>query len=96
MKFPQRRPARGDAPQTPAVSIRVAALRLLGRREYTAAELADKLEQRGYDAQAIAELAVADTAPFEDSHATAHYRRTVGRRIFARTLGEALQNRQAA
>jgi carbon-monoxide dehydrogenase medium subunit len=48
------------------------------------------------DAQAIAELAVTDTAPFEDSHATAHYRRTVGRRIFARTLGEALQNRQAA
>jgi carbon-monoxide dehydrogenase medium subunit len=48
------------------------------------------------DVQAIAELAVADTAPFEDSHATAHYRRTVGRRIFARTLGEALQNRQAA
>ncbi|MBW8753683.1 MAG: FAD binding domain-containing protein [Sphingomonadales bacterium] len=48
------------------------------------------------DAQAIAELAVADTAPFEDSHATAHYRRTVGRRIFARTLSEALQDRQAA
>lgn len=48
------------------------------------------------DAQAIAELAVADTAPFEDQHATAHYRRTVGRRIFARTLSEALQNRQAA
>jgi carbon-monoxide dehydrogenase medium subunit len=48
------------------------------------------------DAAAIAELAVADTAPFEDSHATAHYRRTVGRRIFARTLGEALTSRQAA
>jgi carbon-monoxide dehydrogenase medium subunit len=43
------------------------------------------------DPQAIAELAVADTAPFEDHHATAHYRRTVGRRIFARTLNEALQ-----
>jgi regulatory protein len=59
MRFPQRRPARGDAPQTPAVSIRVAALRLLGRREYTTAELADKLEQRGYDAQAIADLTTA-------------------------------------
>ena len=48
------------------------------------------------DARAIAELAVADTDPFEDQHATAHYRRTVGRRIFARTLGEALNVRQAA
>jgi carbon-monoxide dehydrogenase medium subunit len=48
------------------------------------------------DPQAIAELAVADTEPFDDSHATAHYRRTVGRRIFARTLGEALNLRQPA
>ena len=48
------------------------------------------------DPRGIAELAVADTDPFEDSHATAHYRRTVGRRIFARTLAEALQIRQAA
>jgi carbon-monoxide dehydrogenase medium subunit len=48
------------------------------------------------DPRAIAELAVADTEPFEDSHATAHYRRTVGRRIFARTLAEALNIRQAA
>ena len=48
------------------------------------------------DPQAIAELAVADTAPFDDSHATAHYPRTVGRRIFARTLGEALNIRQPA
>jgi carbon-monoxide dehydrogenase medium subunit len=48
------------------------------------------------DPQAIAELAVADTEPFDDQHATAHYRRTVGRRIFARTLGEALDLRKAA
>jgi carbon-monoxide dehydrogenase medium subunit len=48
------------------------------------------------DLQAIAELAVADTEPFDDQHATAHYRRTVGRRIFARTLGEALDLRRAA
>jgi carbon-monoxide dehydrogenase medium subunit len=50
----------------------------------------------GLDAKAIAELAVADTAPFDDNHATADYRRTVGRRIFARTLSEALDLRQAA
>lgn len=48
------------------------------------------------DPQAIAELAVADTAPFGDHHASAEYRRTVGRRIFARTLGEALNIRKAA
>jgi aerobic carbon-monoxide dehydrogenase medium subunit len=48
------------------------------------------------DTQAIAELAIADTAPFDDRHATAEYRRTVGRRIFARTVSEALNVRQAA
>ena len=50
----------------------------------------------GLDTRAIAELAIADTAPFDDHHATADYRRTVGGRIFARTLGEALDLRQAA
>ena len=48
------------------------------------------------DPQAIAELAVADTAPFDDHHASAEYRRTVGKRIFARTLREALDLREAA
>lgn len=48
------------------------------------------------DAQAVAALAVADTAPFDDHHASAEYRRTVGRRIFARTLREALNLREAA
>jgi aerobic carbon-monoxide dehydrogenase medium subunit len=48
------------------------------------------------DVQRIAELAVADTAPFDDRHASAEYRRTVGRRIFARTLTEALNLRQVA
>lgn len=48
------------------------------------------------DARAVAELAVADTAPFDDHHATADYRRTVGGRIFTRTLSEALNLRQAA
>jgi carbon-monoxide dehydrogenase medium subunit len=48
------------------------------------------------DANHIAELAVADTAPFTDHHASAEYRRTVGKRIFARTLSEALDLRKAA
>lgn len=48
------------------------------------------------DPQALAELAVADTAPFDDHHASAEYRRTVGRRIFARTLREALEVKEAA
>ena len=43
-----------------------------------------------FDAQRVADRAVADTAPFDDHHASAKYRRTVGARIFARTLREAL------
>jgi len=43
------------------------------------------------DPQAVAERAVAGTAPFDDHHASAEYRRTVGTRIFARTLREAVQ-----
>jgi carbon-monoxide dehydrogenase medium subunit len=50
----------------------------------------------GLDTRAFAELAIADTAPFDDHHATAEYRRTVGRRVFARTLNEALGTRQVA
>jgi aerobic carbon-monoxide dehydrogenase medium subunit len=48
------------------------------------------------DPAAIAELAVADTAPFDDHHASAKYRRTVGRRICTRTLREALNLKEAA
>ncbi|MCJ2178987.1 FAD binding domain-containing protein [Novosphingobium album (ex Hu et al. 2023)] len=48
------------------------------------------------DADAVAALAVADTAPFDDHHASAEYRRTVGKRIFARTLRETLDIRSAA
>ena len=44
----------------------------------------------GVDPAAVAEAAVGDTAPFDDHHASAEYRRTVGRRLFARTLREAL------
>jgi aerobic carbon-monoxide dehydrogenase medium subunit len=50
----------------------------------------------GLDAQAIAEVAIADTAPFEDRHASSEYRRTVARRILARTLRETLNVRHAA
>lgn len=48
------------------------------------------------DPQAVAEQAIADTAPFDDKHASAEYRRTVGKRIFARTLREALASVTAA
>ena len=50
----------------------------------------------GIDPQAVAERAITDTAPFDDHHASAEYRRTVGKRIFARTLCEALKIREAA
>ena len=45
----------------------------------------------GLDFDGIAELAVADSDPFDDHHATAEYRRTVGRRIFRRAVQDALQ-----
>ncbi len=48
------------------------------------------------DPRGIAELALAGTAPFDDHHASAEYRRTVGRRIFERTLVDALNIREAA
>jgi carbon-monoxide dehydrogenase medium subunit len=48
------------------------------------------------DLRALAELAVADTDPFDDHAATSDYRRSVGRRIFARTLEAALSLRQVA
>jgi carbon-monoxide dehydrogenase medium subunit len=47
------------------------------------------------DPQTVADAAIADTAPFDDHHASAEYRRTVGRRIFARTLREALGGERA-
>ena len=48
------------------------------------------------DPRALAELAIADTAPFDDHHASAEYRRTVGKRVFARALSETLNLRAAA
>jgi carbon-monoxide dehydrogenase medium subunit len=50
----------------------------------------------GLDAAAIAELAIADTAPFDDHHASAEYRRTVGKRLFASALRGLLEQREAA
>ncbi|WP_373097327.1 xanthine dehydrogenase family protein subunit M [Zhongshania sp.] len=48
------------------------------------------------DYQALAESAIADTAPFDDQHTSAEYRRTVGKRIFARTLRDALTTGEIA
>jgi carbon-monoxide dehydrogenase medium subunit len=48
------------------------------------------------DPRVAAELAISDTAPFDDHHASAEYRRTVGKRIFARTLRDALDIREVA
>ena len=42
------------------------------------------------DPQLVAQRAIADTTPFDDRHTSAEYRRTVGTRIFARALREAL------
>jgi carbon-monoxide dehydrogenase medium subunit len=50
----------------------------------------------GLDVQGVARAAIADTAPFDDHHASAEYRRTVGARIFARALTETLDLRSAA
>jgi carbon-monoxide dehydrogenase medium subunit len=58
-------------------------------RQAEAALLGQRID--ALDVKALAELAIADTAPFDDHHATAEYRRTVGRRVFARALGDALQ-----
>jgi carbon-monoxide dehydrogenase medium subunit len=51
---------------------------------------------RELELPALAELAVADSAPFSDHHASAEYRRTVGRRVFAHALNEALGMKQVA
>ncbi|MCB1690523.1 MAG: xanthine dehydrogenase family protein subunit M [Halioglobus sp.] len=48
------------------------------------------------DPQAIAEIAITDTAPFDDPQASADYRLTVGTRLFANTLRDAISIREAA
>jgi carbon-monoxide dehydrogenase medium subunit len=63
-------------------------------RQVEAALLGRAVE--GLDVRGLADLAIAETAPFTDHHATAEYRRTVARNIFARTLSERLELRQTA
>jgi len=48
------------------------------------------------DLQEAAQLAVSETDPFDDIHATAAYRRTVGARIFRKAVGETLGLQRAA
>jgi carbon-monoxide dehydrogenase medium subunit len=43
------------------------------------------------DAAAVADLALADTDPFDDHAATADYRRTVALRVFSRSLRETMR-----
>jgi carbon-monoxide dehydrogenase medium subunit len=49
----------------------------------------------GVDWAAVAELAVSETDPIDDIHATAHYRRTVGKHLFQRVVATALAKRGA-
>ncbi|MFA7586965.1 MAG: xanthine dehydrogenase family protein subunit M [Novosphingobium sp.] len=44
----------------------------------------------------LAERALVGTAPFDDSHASAEYRRTVGRRLFEKTLRAAIGTKEPA
>jgi carbon-monoxide dehydrogenase medium subunit len=48
------------------------------------------------DPGALAATAIVNTAPFDDHYASAEYRRTVGRRIFVRTLREAFALKEPA
>ncbi len=50
----------------------------------------------GLDLAGIAALAVSETDPMEDGHASAAYRRKVAGRIFQRTVGQALAEQRAA
>jgi len=74
-----RRPRRasGDDPVAPSVNIRTAALRLLGRREYTVSELRARLTDRGYPEPDVAGLidAFIDARLLDDTRvASAHVR----------------------
>jgi aerobic carbon-monoxide dehydrogenase medium subunit len=50
----------------------------------------------GVDLAGIAQLAISDTDPLDDLHATSAYRRTVGARVFQRVVAQALNMRSAA
>ncbi len=66
----------------------------LRAREAEAALVGTALDE--IDPEAIAELALAGTAPFDDKAASAAYRETVARRMFARTLRETCAGRAMA
>jgi len=65
-------------------------------RAQAAERLLVDLAPDAVDAEAVAELALTGTAPFDDHHASAEYRRTVGRRLCAQLLRDALAMRVAA
>jgi regulatory protein len=70
-----RRAAPADTP--PPGSARIAALRLLGRRDYTASELRDKLLKRGYAPGEVADAVntlTAEGLQNDERVATAHVR----------------------
>jgi regulatory protein len=72
----RRRPPR-DPEARPTVSIRYAALRLLGRRDYTRAEIITRLVDKGYppdEVGAIVEALVADRSIDDRRAALAHIR----------------------
>lgn len=75
----RRRP--GPPPARPAGSVRAAALRLLGRRDYTTAELTAKLIDRGYShdevSRALGQLA--GDGLVDDRRAAAAHVRTASR-----------------
>ena len=74
-----RRRERPDAP--PETSPRLAALRLLGRREYTTAELTRKLIDRGYEPEVVAATLTALRADrsLDDARAAASHVRMASR-----------------
>lgn len=71
----RRRPTTEAAP--PVASLRPAALRLLGRRDYTRAELADRLATRGYssdDIDRVLDALAAERLVDDERVARAHVR----------------------
>ena len=62
--------------------------------EAEAALISQSLES--IDIAALSELALRGTAPFDDHHASAEYRRTVGKRLFEKTLRAITQVKEAA
>lgn len=80
MAFRRRRTAAVPPPPSPG-SIRVAALRLLGRRDYTTRELTQRLADRGYSASDIDDLVTALVAAglVDDRRTAAAHVRTASR-----------------